>query len=78
MLPGYAPPDLLVMKTNVSSANDWAVANGTGIGVFATYACALGGKMIPPEVEFNRSLIFGYPIIHEVAVSRGYGTRSTG
>ena len=68
MLLGYAPPDLLVMKTNVSSAN------GAGIGVFATYACALGGKIIPPEVEFNRSLIFGYPIIHEVAVSRGYGT----
>jgi DNA-binding transcriptional LysR family regulator len=53
--PGYAPRDLLVMKTNVSSANYWAVANGAGIGVFPTYACALGGKMIPLEVELNRS-----------------------
>ena len=43
------------MKTNVSSANYWAVANGAGIGVFPTYACALGGKMIPLEVELNRS-----------------------
>ena len=25
------------MKTNVSSANYWAVANGAGIGVFPTY-----------------------------------------
>jgi DNA-binding transcriptional LysR family regulator len=53
--PGYASRDLLVMKTNVSSANYWAVANGAGIGVFPTYACALGGKMIPLEVELNRS-----------------------
>lgn len=53
--PGHAPRDLLVMKTNVSSANYWAVANGAGIGVFPTYACALGGKMIPLEVELNRS-----------------------
>jgi DNA-binding transcriptional LysR family regulator len=53
--PGYAPRDLLVMKTNVSSANYWAVANGAGIGVFPTYASALGGKMIPLEIELNRS-----------------------
>jgi DNA-binding transcriptional LysR family regulator len=53
--PGLAPRDLLVMKTNVSSANYWAVANGAGIGVFPSYACALGGKMIPLEVELNRS-----------------------
>ena len=32
------------MKTNVSSANYWAVANGAGIGVFPTYGFALGGK----------------------------------
>ena len=32
------------MKTNVSSANYWAVANGAGIGVFPTYAAALGGR----------------------------------
>jgi DNA-binding transcriptional LysR family regulator len=52
--PGYAQRDLLVMKTNVSSANYWAVANGAGIGLFPTYACALGGKIIPLEVELRR------------------------
>src|SRR5438128_9347113 len=51
LFPGYSPRDLLVMKTNVSSAHYWAVANGAGIGVFPTYACALGGKMIPLEIE---------------------------
>jgi DNA-binding transcriptional LysR family regulator len=54
--PGHSPRDLLVMKTNVSSANYWAVANGAGIGVFPTYACALGGKIIPLEVELRRPL----------------------
>jgi DNA-binding transcriptional LysR family regulator len=52
--PGHAPQDLLVMKTNVSSANYWAVANGAGIGVFPTYACALGGEMVPLEIELRR------------------------
>jgi len=54
--PGVAERDLLVMKTNVSSANYWAVANGAGIGVFPSYACALGGKLMPLEVELNRPL----------------------
>jgi DNA-binding transcriptional LysR family regulator len=36
--PGVPERDLLVMKTNVSSANYWAVANGAGIGVFPSYA----------------------------------------
>jgi DNA-binding transcriptional LysR family regulator len=52
--PGYSQQDLLVMKTNVSSANYWAVANGAGIGVFPTYACALGGEMVPIEIELRR------------------------
>jgi DNA-binding transcriptional LysR family regulator len=52
--PGHAQQDLLVMKTNVSSANYWAVANGAGIGVFPTYACALGGEMVPLEIELRR------------------------
>jgi DNA-binding transcriptional LysR family regulator len=53
LFPGYAQRDLLVMRTNTSSANYWAVANGAGIGVFPTYACALGGKIIPLEVELH-------------------------
>ncbi len=52
--PGHSPQDLLVMKTNVSSANYCAVANGAGIGVLPTYACALGGTIIPLEVELHR------------------------
>ena len=54
LFPGYSPRDVLVMKTNVSSAHYWAVANGAGIGVFPTYACALGGKIIPLEIELRR------------------------
>ena len=54
--PGVAERDLLVMKTNVSSANYWAVANGAGIGVFPSYAIALGGKLMPLEVALNRPL----------------------
>jgi len=56
LFPGYSERELVVMKTNVSSANYWAVANGAGIGVFPSYAIALGGKLIPLEVELNRPL----------------------
>jgi DNA-binding transcriptional LysR family regulator len=55
-LPGHSLKDLLVMKTNSSSANYWAVANGAGIGVFPTYACALGGKIVPLELELRRPI----------------------
>ena len=53
LFPGYAQRDLVMMRTNVSSANYWAVANGAGIGVFPTYACALDGKIVPLEVELH-------------------------
>jgi DNA-binding transcriptional LysR family regulator len=52
--PGHSPQDLLVMKTNVSSATYWAVASGAGIGVFPTYASAFCGKIIPLEVEVRQ------------------------
>jgi DNA-binding transcriptional LysR family regulator len=52
--PGHSLHDLVVMRTNVSSANYWAVANGAGIGVFPTYACALGGKIVPLDIELRR------------------------
>jgi DNA-binding transcriptional LysR family regulator len=54
--PGHSQQDLLVMKTNVSSANYWAIANGAGIGVVPTYAYELGGKIIPLDIEWNRPL----------------------
>jgi DNA-binding transcriptional LysR family regulator len=58
LFPGYSERELVVMKTNVSSANYWAVANGAGIGVFPTYAHALGGneKMIPLDIDARWSL----------------------
>jgi len=55
VFPGYAQRDLVVMKTNVSSANYWAVANGAGIGALPTYAPALGGKIIPLDVDLRWS-----------------------
>jgi DNA-binding transcriptional LysR family regulator len=55
LFPGYDQRDLTVMRTNVSSANYWAVAHGAGIGVFPTYACALGGKIVPLEVDLRWS-----------------------
>src|SRR6202045_2646193 len=52
--PGIAQQDLLVMRTNVSSANYWAVAKGAGIGLFPTYAFALGAKLVPLDIDLRR------------------------
>ena len=52
---GYAQPDLVAMKTNVSTANYWAVANGAGIGVLPTYTCAVGGKIVPLDLDLRWS-----------------------
>lgn len=54
--PGHPQQGLLVMKTNVSSANYWAIANGAGIGVLPTYANVLGGKIVPLDIELRRPL----------------------
>ncbi len=52
--PGYSQRDLLVMKTNVSSAHYWAIANGAGIGVLPTYGWALGGKIVPLDISLRQ------------------------
>jgi DNA-binding transcriptional LysR family regulator len=52
--PGIPQNKLLVMKTNVSSANYWAVAKGVGIGLFPTYAYALGTKLVPIDLGLHR------------------------
>ena len=51
---GRAIGELSVMKTNLSSASYWAVANGAGIGVFPSYVSTFGGKIIPLEIEWRR------------------------
>jgi DNA-binding transcriptional LysR family regulator len=53
--PGIPQQDLLVMRTNVSSANYWAVLKGAGIGLLPTYASSLGSKIVPLEIDLQRS-----------------------
>jgi len=56
LFPGYSERDLVVMKANVSSAHYWAVANGAGVGMFPTYTQALGGRMVPLDIDARWSL----------------------
>lgn len=52
--PGIPQHEILVMRTNVSSANYWAIAKGAGIGLLPSYAFALGAKIVPLEIELRR------------------------
>jgi DNA-binding transcriptional LysR family regulator len=45
--PGMPQSGYVTLKTNVSSAHYWAVANGAGIGWLPTYASAIGAKLVP-------------------------------
>ena len=49
--PGIRQQDLLVMRTNVSSANYWAIAKGAGIGLLPTYASAICARVEPIDIE---------------------------
>src|SRR5690606_3964074 len=49
--PGMKQQDLIVMRTNVSSANYWAIAKGAGIGLLPTYASAIGARVVPLDIE---------------------------
>jgi hypothetical protein len=53
-LAGFAGQDLVVMRTNVSNANDRAVAKGAGIWFFPAYAFALGSKLAPHGLFLRR------------------------
>lgn len=52
--PSVPQADLLVMRTNVSSANYWAVSKGAGIGLFPTYAAAIGTKLVPLDINLRQ------------------------
>jgi DNA-binding transcriptional LysR family regulator len=52
--PGIPQHEILVMRTNVSSANYWAIAKGAGIGLLPSYAFALGARIVPLEIELRR------------------------
>jgi len=52
--PGMRYEDLLVMRTNVSSANYWAIAKGAGIGILPTYASAIGARVEPLDIDDMR------------------------
>jgi DNA-binding transcriptional LysR family regulator len=60
--PGVALQDMVVMKTNTATSNYWAVVKGAGIGVFPTYAYAIGAQLIPLQIDlhFERDIWLSY------------------
>ncbi len=60
--PGTALQELVVMKTNTATSNYWAVVKGAGIGVFPTYAYAIGAQLIPLQIDlhFERDIWLSY------------------
>ncbi len=54
--PGMPQFGFVTLKTNVSSAHYWAVANGAGIGWLPTYAAAIGARVVPIDGLFHVGL----------------------
>ena len=42
---------MVAFRLNVSSAHYWVIARGGGIGMLPTYAQAIGGRVVPVDVE---------------------------
>jgi DNA-binding transcriptional LysR family regulator len=53
--PDVPQKDFLMIKNNVSSANLWMITKGAGIGLLPTYASAIGAKVIPLDIDLQRS-----------------------
>jgi len=53
LFPGKPQPGFVAMRTNVSSAHYWAIAKGVGIGWLPTYAAALGGQIVPIDIDLH-------------------------
>jgi DNA-binding transcriptional LysR family regulator len=43
----------VAMRNNVSSAHIWAISKGAGIGWAPTYVHAIGGRMVPIELDLH-------------------------
>jgi DNA-binding transcriptional LysR family regulator len=55
VFPGASETGFVAVRTNVSSANLWAIAKGAGIGWVPTYAHALGARIVPIDVDLRFS-----------------------
>ena len=71
--PGVSQQDLLVMKTNTATCNYWAVAKGAGIGLFPTYAYAIGAQIFPLQIDLHKEIdiwLAYHPGSHRIARCR--------
>jgi len=53
LAPGVPQVGFVAMRNNVSSAHIWAIAKGAGIGWAPTYVHAIGGRMVPIELDLR-------------------------
>jgi DNA-binding transcriptional LysR family regulator len=64
VFPGVPQPGFVAIRTNVSSAHYWTIAKGAGIGWLPTYSYAIGGRVVPldldPEMRFSFDIWLTY------------------
>ncbi len=51
VFPGVPQAGFVVVRTNVSSAHYWTIAKGAGIGWLPTYSYAIGGRVVPLDID---------------------------
>lgn len=51
LFPGVPEPGFVALRTNVSSTHYWAIAKGAGIGWLPTYSYAIGGRVVPLDID---------------------------
>lgn len=53
---GIPPTSLISLRTNVSSANYWAIAKGGGIGLLPTYAQVVDPHIVPLDLGIHETV----------------------
>ena len=51
LFPGVPEQGFVALRTNVSSTHYWAIAKGAGIGWLPTYSFAIGGRVVPLDID---------------------------
>ena len=60
VFPGVPQAGFVAIRTNVSSAHYWTIAKGAGIGWLPTYSYAIGGRVVP--LDLDPALRFSFDI----------------
>jgi DNA-binding transcriptional LysR family regulator len=70
VFPNVPQAGFVGIRTNVSSAHYWTIAKGAGIGWLPTYSYAIGGRVVPIDIDSDFRFSFDIWLAYHPDVNR--------